>query len=101
MSAEQQIASAFLSEDQLDLEMIRDAVSNIFYQYLSEKASPRVKCSENARKKIWSAIQGSSLSDTVFDEIQQQVCFSGFIYILYSDCHFAMLCRFESCRLFY
>ena len=75
VSAEQQIASALLSEDQLDLEMIRDAASNIFYQYLSEKASPRVKCSDNARKKIWSTIQGSSLSDTVFDEIQQQVRF--------------------------
>ena len=103
MSTEQQIAAVLLREtdQKLDLEMIRDAASNIYYQYLSEKvespqptllcirvfdwlvhifvfcrslqASPRIKCSENMRKKIWSTIQSSSLSDVVFDEIQQQV----------------------------
>ena len=39
MSAEQQIAAMLLSENSegADLEMLRDAANNIFYQYLSEK----------------------------------------------------------------
>ena len=39
VSAEQQIAAMLLSENSegADLEMLRDAANNIFYQYLSEK----------------------------------------------------------------
>ena len=51
VTAEQQISAALLSEneDRADLEMLREASSSIFYQYLSEKVLVCRFCIQNLK----------------------------------------------------
>lgn len=74
VSAEQQISAALLSGlDSLDLETLRDAAMNIYKQYLSEKASPRLKIDEGLIRPLLARIDKGENMDTIFDDIQTRI----------------------------
>ncbi|CAH1788286.1 unnamed protein product [Owenia fusiformis] len=79
VSAEQQINAAQLqkladsSSPGPDLEMISAAAYSIYEQYLSEKASPRVRVEESSLKRTLQAIQKENITEEIFDPIQAQV----------------------------
>ncbi|KAK2144441.1 hypothetical protein LSH36_757g01003 [Paralvinella palmiformis] len=76
-SAEQLISASLLAENDMekpDLESLRDSAIRIFNQYLSEKASPRLKMDEKSVYNLWDQIQNGQPSDTIFDEVQARTC---------------------------
>ncbi|XP_078573316.1 sorting nexin-13-like isoform X3 [Branchiostoma floridae x Branchiostoma japonicum] len=56
-----------------DYEMLRAAALNIYEQYLSEKASPRVKLDDSLVKSIYNTIIKDTPSAGIFDEAQRRV----------------------------
>ncbi|XP_073236247.1 sorting nexin-13-like isoform X3 [Porites lutea] len=56
-----------------DLEVLRLAAQNIFDQYLSETANPRVVLSREAPRKVFKRIAQEEPSPSCFDDVQAQV----------------------------
>lgn len=76
VSAEQQISASLLTTsgpDKMDLETLHDAALNIFNQYLSEKASPRLKLDELLVDIVLSRIKHGDAMDTIFNDVQAKV----------------------------
>ncbi|GAB6032695.1 sorting nexin 13 [Chamberlinius hualienensis] len=80
VSAEQQISQYHLEKSincdvsmEVKLSGLREAAMNIYEQYLSVKATPRIKLDENLTKKLLQRIQTEVPSETWFDESQNKV----------------------------
>lgn len=56
-----------------DLEVLRLAAQNIFDQYLSETADPRVVLSREVPRKVFKRIAQEEPSPSCFDDVQAQV----------------------------
>ena len=80
VSAEQLLSEAQLvklgqsdSRNAVDLESLKEAATNIYETYLSEKASHKLKIDESICKRIHSKILTEKLSESWFDSAHNQV----------------------------
>lgn len=79
VSAEQQISAAHLNKltnpDAVptDLDPLREAALNIYDQYLSEKAVPRVNLDEQACRRLLGRLRTETPTEAWFDEIRSKV----------------------------
>uniref|UniRef100_T1JAB6 Sorting nexin-13 n=1 Tax=Strigamia maritima TaxID=126957 RepID=T1JAB6_STRMM len=79
VSAEQQISIAHLNKlsdphsEPIDLEPLREVALNMYDQYLSEKAAPRVKLEEPLVRRLVGRLRTEAPHEAWFDEIQIKI----------------------------